>query len=132
MIPQKSFFVFHTFLGFIFLLLGLLGLLAQFEIHYFIPFAVFDSLFLEVMILIIGIFFIREAVRNRHSQQRFVHFVVGLSLFFFAILPIFVQLGILQFLPYYIQLDISPFVLSLLLLCSGLYMIFDRIFLLLS
>jgi len=131
-IRKKSFFVFHIFLGFVILALGILGFLAQFELEFFIPSAVFSATFLEIFILLVGIFFIREAVQNKKTQERFVHFIIGFSLFFFSLFPLFVSLGILKFLPYYIDLDVSPFVLSLLLFCSGIYMILDRIFLLVS
>jgi len=129
-IQQKSFFLLHILSGIVFSALGIFAFLAQMGQEYFIPITVFTPLFLEVMILLIGIFFIREAVQNKNTQERFVHFVVGLSLFFFAILPILVTLGVLKFLPYYIDLQLSPYILSLLLSFAGFYMIFDRIFLL--
>lgn len=129
---QKALLFFHVFFGIVFSALGVLGFVAQMGKEYFIPLEVFTPVFLEVMILLVGIFFIREAVRNKDSQQRFVHFVVGLSFFFFAILPLFVTLGVLKFLPYYIDLQLSPYILSLLLSFAGFYMVFDRIFLLVS
>ncbi|MDP3728994.1 MAG: hypothetical protein Q8R18_06110 [bacterium] len=132
MLKQKTFFIFHAFLGLVFASLGFFAFLAQMEKEFFLPLNLFSSTFLEVMILLIGLFFIREGVRNRDSQQRFVHFVVGLSLFFFAIFPLFVLLGVLKFLPYYIDFQVSDYVLSFLVLGAGLYMIFDRIFLVLS
>ncbi|HIH14732.1 MAG: hypothetical protein QT08_C0009G0071 [archaeon GW2011_AR17] len=132
MIKQKTFFLFHAFFGIVFSLLGVLSLLGQFGYVYFIPLRVFTLSFLEVMIMLVGLFFIREAVRNKNSEQRFVHFVVGLGLFFFAIFPLFVTLGVLKFLPYYIDLEMNVYVLSFLLLGAGLYMIFDRVFLVFS
>ncbi len=129
---QKSFFLFHILFGVVFSALGIFAFLAQMGQEYFIPVSVFTPVFLEVMILLVGIFFIREAVGNKDSQQRFVHFVVGLSFFSFAILPLFVTLGVLKFLPYYIDLQLSPYILSLLLSFAGFYMVFDRIFLLVS
>ena len=132
MLKQKSFFIFHILLGLVFSVLGVFAFLAQMGQEYFIPLSLFTPVFLEVMILLVGLFFIREAVRNKDSQQRFVHFVVGLSFFFFAALPLLVTLGALKFLPYYIDLELSPYILSLLLCFAGVYMVFDRIFLLVS
>ena len=132
MIKQKSFFLVHILFGIVFLGLGILAFFAQMGMEYFIPANVFTAIFLEVMILLVGIFFIREAVRNKDSQERFVHLVVGLSLFFFAVIPLLVSLGIIKFLPYYIDLNISSYILSLLLLFAGAFMIIDRIFLVVS
>ena len=132
MIKQKSFFVFQTGIGFLFLLFGLFAFLAHFDIEYFIPLEVFSQTFLEVVLVFIGIFFIREAVRHKDSGQRLVHIVVGLCLFFVGMFPLFVTLGILKFLPYYIDLTVSPLVLPFLILIAAVYMILDRILLFIS
>ena len=128
---RKSFFLVHIFLAGIFVFLGIFAILASFGKTYFLPLGMFTTTFLEVLLLVIGLFFIREAVQNKGSGQRFVHLVVGLFLFFFALLPLFVSLGLLWFLPFYVELEVGPLILSLLLLFAGVYMAFDR-FLLLS
>ncbi len=127
---QKKYLVLlQIIFSFIFLCLGIFSI---FGIEVFIPVSVFSSLFLEVMILLIGIFFIREGVNNRDSEHRVVHLIIGLVLFFVAIFPIFVLLGVLKFLPYYIKLEVSPLVLGIVLFFAGLYMFLDRLSLLTS
>ena len=132
MIKQKSFFVFQTAIGFFFLLLGIFAFLAYFDMEYFIPLEIFSETFLEVVLVFIGIFFIRESVRHKDSGQRFIHLVVGLSLFFVGMFPLFVTLKILKFLPYYIDLTVSPLVLTFLIFVAAIYMILDRIFFIIS
>lgn len=132
MLKQKFFLAFQPFIGILVLLFGIFALLAQLDIEYGIPLELFSQSFLEVVLVLIGVFFLREAVRHKDSGQRLVHMVVGLSLFFVGIFPLFVSLGVLKFLPYYIDLTVSPFVLISLILVAAIYMILDRIFLLIS
>ena len=132
MIKQKSFFVFQSVLGSLFLFYGILALFQQTETYSFLPSELVSSSLLEVVILFMGLFFLREAVRNKDSGQRIAHFVVGLLLFFVSAFPLFVTLGFLKSFPYYIDLSVSPFLLCLLVLFSAGYMILDRIFLFIS
>lgn len=132
MLKQKSFFAFQTFIGFLFLLFGVFALLAQFDIEYGIPLELFSGSFLEFVLVLIGIFFLREALRHKDSGQRLVHMVVGLCLFLVGVFPLLVSLGVLKFLPYYIDLHVSAFVLISLILVAAIYMILDRIFLIIS
>lgn len=131
-VKEKSSFLFHIFFGILFMALAVLSLLAHAGREYILSVSVFSAGFLEVLLMLIGIFFIREAVRNKGSAQRTVHFFVGLFLFFFAIFPIFQTIGLLRYLPVHIDLAVSPVLLSVLLFFSGVFFLVDRFFLLVS
>ena len=132
MIKERSFFVFQTLLGSLFFLFAILVFLQLRGLFFFLPSDLTSSSFLEMSLLFIGIFFIREAVGRKNSGQRIAHFVVGLLVFLIAAFPLFVSLGILKALPYYIDLSVNPSILCLLILFSAGYMILDRIFLFIS
>lgn len=132
MIKQKSFFVFQTVLGALLFFFAIFALLRQFGVSSFLPLEFTSQSFLEVVLMLVGVFFLREAVRHKNSGQRIAHFVVGLSLFLVAVFPLFVSLGILKVLPYYIDLTVNSLLLSFLVLLGAVFMILDRIFLFIS
>jgi len=83
--------------------------------------------FVELLLVLLGVIFIIEAVKNRHLPEKTARLIVGLIVLMFGALPLFHTLGMLRFLPVIIFLDVSPIVLCVLLFFSALYFVIDRI-----
>ena len=129
---RKSSFLFHIFFGVLFTLIAVFALLAQAGKEYYFPVSMFSATFLELMLLLLGIFYIYEGVRYKESGYRSVHIFVGLALLALSVFPIFQSVGIFKLLPVYIDFSVSILLLSVLLFFSGLFFLLDRFFLLVS
>ena len=122
-IQEKTLRGFQFIFGIALLIYSVLLLVGDFQGKTFLFFSPFV---LEILVLLLGLFFIRDGLFAR--KKHLVSFLVGFFLFFLGLFPILVDADLLDFLPVHVELTVSPFLLSLLLFFSSAYFLVDRCF----
>lgn len=111
-------------------IIGVLAFFALSGVDVYLSSAFFSAAVLEVVVLLLGIFYIQEAVRSRKvHKERSVYLFIGLFLFFLGVFPILVFFNLLTFFPVRFEIDVSPFLLAVLLFFSGAFLVIDPLFL---
>lgn len=89
-------------------------------------FLFFSSFVIEILLFLLGLFFIREGLmmKEKHLLSVVIGFFVGL----FGVVPVLVEENLLDFLPFRVELVVSPFLLALLLFFSATYFLVDLCF----
>ena len=85
----------------------------------------FTSLFVEMLLVVLGIFMIWQSFKIKKAF-RGINLFVGLVVSLFGLFPIILNLGLLNILPW--TLDFSPnfFMLVVILFFSSIYFVVDR------
>ncbi len=82
---------------------------------------------LEMIIFTLGIVFLRMALLGG-VEKRIMDFFIGLFLVAFGLFPIIVSLGLLNFLPMKLEMEVSVLLLNLVLFFSSVYFVVDMYF----
>ncbi len=105
------------------ILLGvLIFLFGLFSVFYYV-----SAWILEIFLLFLAFFLIREVIINKFSDKK-VDFVIALFLLFLGLFPLALEFGILGFLPFAIEFEVSTFVLSMVIIAYGLFVAFENFF----
>ena len=85
-------------------------------------------LFLEVLLIVLGIIFLRECfVRGFMFRDRIIDLVIALFLIFFGLFPLGLVYDWFLFLPFAIEFTVSSLALIIVLLVFGVYLLVDQI-----
>lgn len=105
------------------ILLGLLiFLFGLFSVFYYV-----SAWILEVFLIFLGFFLIREVIIHKFVERK-TDFVIALFLLFLGIFPLALEFRLLSFLPFAIEFEVSTFVLSMVLVAYGLFVVFENFF----
>ena len=85
-------------------------------------------LFLEVLLIVLGIIFLRECfVRGFRFRDRIIDFVIAIFLIFFGLFPLGLVYDWFLFLPFAIEFAVSALALVIVLLAFGVYLLIDQV-----
>lgn len=93
----------------------------------FLPVLLGDALALEIFLLLAGILLLYDSFsfHSLSGRIKISAVIVGLLLAFLGAFPLLNQLGMLNFLPFVLEFDLTPTVLAGLLLFYSLYLLWD-------
>mgnify|MGYP003977596135 CR=1 FL=1 len=84
-------------------------------------------LFLEVLLVVLGIIFLRECfVRGFRFRDRLIDFVIALFLIFFGLFPLGLVYDWFLLLPFSIEFSVSALALLVVLLAFSVYLLLDQ------
>ena len=82
---------------------------------------------LEMLIFTLGVIFLRMGILGG-VEKRIIDFFIGLFLVVFGLFPILINLGLLNFLPMKLEMEVSVLLLNLVLFFSSVYFVVDMYF----
>lgn len=126
-VHRKSKIAGELILGILLTIFSIFTLLSYFGIIVLFPNWVYSAGILEIVLMIVGIFFMNKGLKERHDTEGKIDVGVGAVMFLFGMLPLFNTIGLLKFLPVIIRLKVGVAVLGIILLFAGLYLIVDRL-----
>ena len=100
----------------------LIFLFGLFSVFYFV-----SNWILEIFIIFLGFFLIREVIIHKFAEKK-TDFVIALFLLFLGLFPMALEFGILGFLPFAIEFEVSAFVLSMVIIAYGLFVVLENFF----
>lgn len=118
---------FQIFMGVLLVIFSVLAICAYLGKEIVFPVWFFSSFILEFVLFIIGIVFVTEGFKNRKAHDRIFEVLIGSSLIVFSAFPMLHKLELLTFLPIIVDLKINPYLLCILILIVGVYLIVDRV-----
>ncbi len=93
----------------------------------YLPVFLGNTLSLEIFLLLAGLILLYDSfsMRSVSGRVKFSAVIVGFLLAFLGAFPLLNQLGMLNFLPFILQFDLTSTVLAGLLLFYSLYLLWD-------
>ncbi len=88
-----------------------------------------SNLFFEIILIILGIVFLRYSLLQLKSfniREMVLDFVISLFLIFFGLFPLGLDFDLFSFLPFAVELSVSPLMLTIVLLSFGAYLLVEE------
>lgn len=120
--------VYAFLLGFLSILLGGIPLLIYLGISISIPATIFNEYLIKGFLVIGGFFLLYYAIATSTlSKNAFLTILAGFLMAIIGLLPVLIDLKLLNFLPFIATLDIPIQVLEALLVFFGFYLVYEAI-----
>ena len=116
----------HVLIGVLVLVYSVVAMLAELSQSEVFSSFLFYQITLEFVILLFGLWYLKVSLFN--PERKFIGSIISIALVLFGLFPLMNQGGLLKFLPFTVELEVSTFLLGMLLFISSLFFIVDQFF----